>query len=131
VAIGAFLRLLLPEKLCLSAEALEYLKTVATKSRVVVKRTAYDSPPIKGRRKAIAGNLEKLDAQIREGKLLKEKADAPLAAAVLHASKSSLDAFRSIEVQRLGSSNGLSECTIQGFGLGLSCFIFGNWKREF
>jgi hypothetical protein len=99
-----YLRLFEPEKaLPYQEKALEYLKTVQQKSRVYVKRTAYDSPPIKEEEKRLSGNLEKLDAQIRKEQVAKEKLIAPLAAAVLGMlPKASLDASDQLKVQRLG-----------------------------
>jgi len=99
-----YLRLFEPEKaLPYQEKALEYLKTVQQKSRVYVKRTAYDPPPIKEEEKRLSGNLEKLDAQIRKEQVAREKLIAPLAAAVLGMlPKASLDASDRLKVQRLG-----------------------------
>jgi hypothetical protein len=99
-----YLRLFEPEKaLPYQEKALEYLKTVQQKSRVYVKRTAYDPPPIKEEEKRLSGNLEKLDAQIRKVQVAKEKLIAPLVAAVLGMlPKASLDASDQLKVQRLG-----------------------------
>jgi hypothetical protein len=99
-----YLRLFEPEKaLPYQEKALEYLKTVQQKSRVYVKRTAYDPPPIKEEEKRLSGNLEKLDAKIWKEQVAEEKQIAPLAAAVLGMlPKTSLDASDQLKVQRLG-----------------------------
>lgn len=99
-----YLRLFEPEKaLPYQEKALEYLKTVQQKSRVYVKRTSYDPPPIKEEEKRMSGNLEKLDAQIIKEQVAREKQIAPLAAAILGMlPKTSLTASEQIKVQRLG-----------------------------
>lgn len=99
-----YLRLFEPEKaLPYQEKALEYLKTVQQKSRVYVKRTAYDPPPIKEEEKRLAGNLEKLDADIRKEQVAREKQIAPLAAVVLGLlPKSTLNSLDQSKVQKLG-----------------------------
>ena len=99
-----YLRLFEPEKaLPYQEKALEYLKTVQQKSRVYVKRTGYDPPPIKEEEKRLSGKLEKLDAVILKEQIAKEKQLAPLAAAVLGMlPKTELSAEDQLKIQRLG-----------------------------
>jgi len=79
-----YMRLFEPEKaLPYQEKALEYLKTVQQKSRVYVKRTGYDPPPIKEEEKRLAGDLETLSEEIRKEQMVKENEIFPLAAAVL------------------------------------------------
>ncbi|MFC3881767.1 hypothetical protein ACFOSV_16345 [Algoriphagus namhaensis] len=79
-----YLRLFEPEKaLPFQQKALEYLKTVQQKSRVYVKRTGYDPPPIKEEEKRLSGELEKLESVIRKEQIAREKEIAPLVAEVL------------------------------------------------
>lgn len=99
-----YLRLFEPEKaLPYQQKALEYLKTVQQKSRVYVKRTGYDPPPIKEEEKRMSGELEKLDEVIRKDQINHEKKISPLAAAVLGMLPSSaLTAEDQLIIQRLG-----------------------------
>lgn len=99
-----YLRLFEPEKaLPYQQKALEYLKTVQQKSRVYVKRTGYDPPPIKEEEKRMSGELEKLDEVIRKDQINQEKKISPLAAAVLGMLPSSeLTAEDQLIIQRLG-----------------------------
>jgi hypothetical protein len=99
-----YMRLFEPEKaLPYQHKALEYLKTVQQKSRVYVKRTGYDPPPIKEEEKRLSGSLEKLDAVIRKEQIAREKEIAPLAAAVLGMlPKSEVSSEDQLKIQRLG-----------------------------
>lgn len=78
------LRLFEPEKaIPYQYKALEYLKSVQQKSRVYVKRTGFDPPPIREEEKRLTGELKDLEQQI-----LKEQAEinqqlAPLAGRIL------------------------------------------------
>lgn len=59
------LRLFEPEKAVpYQYKALEYLKTVQQKSRVYVKRTGFDPPPIKEEEKRLSGEMKDLDRNI-------------------------------------------------------------------
>jgi hypothetical protein len=79
-----YLRLFEPEKsLPFQRKALEYLKTVQQKSRVYVKRTGYDPPPIKEQEKRLTGELKDLDARMKKELTELEKQIEPLAAEVL------------------------------------------------
>lgn len=79
-----YLRLFEPEKsLPYQLKALEYLKTVQQKSRVYVKRTGYDPPPIKEQEKRLSGELKDLDARMKKELVELEKQIEPLAAEVL------------------------------------------------
>lgn len=99
-----YLRLFEPEKaLPYQEKALEYLKTVQQKSRVYVKRTGYDPPPIKEEEKRMSGELEKLDEVIRKDQINQEKRILPLAAEVLGMlPNSELTAEDQLIIQRLG-----------------------------
>ncbi len=116
-----YLRLFEPEKaLPYQEKALEYLKTVQQKSRVYVKRTNYDPPPIKEEEKRMSGNLEKIDAVILKEQIAREKQLAPLAATVLGMlPQTELRAEDQLKIQRLGQLwteriqySGLSEWSV-------------------
>ncbi|WP_057939799.1 hypothetical protein [Algoriphagus resistens] len=78
------LRLFEPEEaLPFQEKALEYLKTVQQKSRVYVKRTGFDPPPIKEEEKRLTGDLDELKTQIEVAQLAMNTRLAPLAAEVL------------------------------------------------
>lgn len=99
-----YLRLFEPEKaLPYQEKALEYLKTVQQKSRVYVKRTGYDPPPIKEEEKRLSGELEKLEEIVQKEQIAQEKEIAPLAAAVLGMlPKTEVSADDQLVIQRLG-----------------------------
>ncbi|WP_111671188.1 hypothetical protein [Algoriphagus litoralis] len=79
-----YLRLFEPEKsLPFQYKALELLKTVQQKSRVYVKRTGYDPPPIKETEKRLTGELKDLDARLQKELVELEKQIEPLASEVL------------------------------------------------
>lgn len=79
-----YLRLFEPEKsLPFQHKALELLKTVQQKSRVYVKRTGYDPPPIKEQEKRLTGELKDLDARLKRELVELEKQIEPLASEVL------------------------------------------------
>jgi len=79
-----YLRLFEPEKsLPFQHKALELLKTVQQKSRVYVKRTGYDPPPIKESEKRLTGELKDLDARLKKELFELEKQIEPLASNVL------------------------------------------------
>jgi hypothetical protein len=79
-----YLRLFEPEKsLPFQHKALELLKTVQQKSRVYVKRTGYDPPPIKEQEKRLTGELKGLDARLKRELVELEKQIEPLASEVL------------------------------------------------
>lgn len=79
-----YLRLFEPEKsLPFQYKALELLKTVQQKSRVYVKRTGYDPPPIKEPEKRLTGDLKDLDARLKKELVKLEKQIEPLAYQVL------------------------------------------------
>ncbi len=79
-----YLRLFEPEKsLPFQYKALELLKTVQQKSRVYVKRTGYDPPPIKEQEKRLTGELKDLDARLKRELVELEKQIEPLASEVL------------------------------------------------
>ncbi|WP_332910950.1 hypothetical protein [Algoriphagus boritolerans] len=79
-----YLRLFEPEKsLPFQYKALELLKTVQQKSRVYVKRTGYDPPPIKEQEKRLTGELKDLDARMKKELVELEKQIEPLASRVL------------------------------------------------
>lgn len=99
-----YLRLFEPEKaLPYQEKALDYLKTVQQKSRVYVKRTGYDPPPIKEEEKRLSGELEKLSEQIRKKQEIGEKEILSLAAVVLGMlPKEDLNEKELLQVQQLG-----------------------------
>jgi len=79
-----YLRLFEPEKsLPYQYKALELLKTVQQKSRVYVKRTNYDPPPIKEDEKRLSGELKDLEKEIRKEQLELDQQIEPLASMVL------------------------------------------------
>jgi hypothetical protein len=79
-----YLRLFEPEKsLPYQYKALELLKTVQQKSRVYVKRTNYDPPPIKEDEKRLSGELRDLEKEIRKEQLKLDQQIEPLASMVL------------------------------------------------
>ncbi len=78
------LRLFEPEKsLPYQYKALELLKSVQQKSRVYVKRTSYDPPPIKEDEKRLSGELKDLDKEIKKEQIELDQQIEPLASAVL------------------------------------------------
>ncbi|MDP2040960.1 MAG: hypothetical protein Q8S14_04725 [Algoriphagus sp.] len=99
-----YLRLFEPEKsLPFQLKALEYLKTVQQKSRVYVKRTSYDPPPIKEKEKRLTGELKDLDARMKRELIELEKQIEPYAAKVLGILvKSELSAADRQTVRELG-----------------------------
>ena len=99
-----YLRLFEPEKaIPYQEKALEYLKTVQQKSRVYVKRTGYDPPPIKEEEKRMSGELEKLEDIIRKDQIVREKELLPLISAVLGMlPKSEVTDADQVRIQRLG-----------------------------
>ncbi|PZX55593.1 hypothetical protein [Algoriphagus chordae] len=98
------LRLFEPEKaLPFQEKALEYLKTVQQKSRVYVKRSGFDPPPIKEGEKRLTGDLDKLKNQIEIEQIALTRNLAPLAAQVLGLlPKAQLSAVDKAAVQKLG-----------------------------
>lgn len=98
------LRLFKPqEALPFQEKALEYLKTVQQKSRVYVKRTGFDPPPIKEEEKRLTGDLDELKNQIEVAQLAVNNRLAPLAAEVLGMlPKEQLSARDKTAVQKLG-----------------------------
>jgi hypothetical protein len=79
-----YLRLFEPEKsLPYQYKALEMLKTVQQKSRVYIKKTGYDPPPIKEEEKRLTGELKNLDKQIQKEQAELTKQIEPLASVVL------------------------------------------------
>ncbi len=79
-----YMRLFEPEKsLPYQYKALELLKTVQQKSRVYVKRTNYDPPPIKEDEKRLSGELKDLDKEIKKEQLALDQQIEPLASATL------------------------------------------------
>lgn len=79
-----YLRLYEPEKaLPYEKKALEYLKSVQQKSRVYVKRTGFDPPPIKEEEKRLTGELKDIENQIKKEQLILKEKLAPLASMVI------------------------------------------------
>ena len=79
-----YLRLFEPEKsLPYQYKALEMLKTVQQKSRVFIKRTGYDPPPIKEEEKRLSGKLEELEQQILKEQAVLDQQIQPLASKAL------------------------------------------------
>lgn len=79
-----YLRLYEPEKaLPYEKKALEYLKSVQQKSRVYVKRTGFDPPPIKEEEKRLTGELKEIENQIKKEQLILKEKLAPLASMVI------------------------------------------------
>ncbi|SFT89680.1 hypothetical protein SAMN04489724_2630 [Algoriphagus locisalis] len=99
-----YMRLFEPDQaLPYQEKALEYLKTVQQKSRVYVKRTGFDPPPIKVEEKRLTGDLEDLQTQIELEQIALENRLAPLAAQVLGLlPKQQLSAVDKAAVQKLG-----------------------------
>ncbi|MBN7810591.1 hypothetical protein J0A68_06480 [Algoriphagus sp. H41] len=99
------MRLFEPEKaLPYQYKALELLKSVQQKSRVYVKRTAYDPPPIKEEEKRLSGELEELDLEIQKELAMLDRQIEPLASAVLgFLAKAELSAQERETVRELGS----------------------------
>ncbi|WP_339752439.1 hypothetical protein [Algoriphagus aquimarinus] len=98
------LRLFEPKKaLPFQEKALEYLKTVQQKSRVYVKRSGFDPPPIKEGEKRLTGDLDKLKNQIEIEQIALTRSLAPLAAQVLGLlPKPQLSVVDKAAVQKLG-----------------------------
>ncbi|WP_439489793.1 hypothetical protein [Algoriphagus sp.] len=98
------LRLFEPaEALPFQEKALEYLKTVQQKSRVYVKRTGFDPPPIKEEEKRLTGDLDELKNQIEVDQLTFTGRLEPLAAEVLGMLlQEQLSAIDKAVVQKLG-----------------------------
>jgi hypothetical protein len=99
-----YLRLYEPEKaLPFEKKALEYLKSVQQKSRVYVKRTGFDPPPIKEEEKRLSGELDDIEQLIqKEQKILEEKIK-PLASRVLGlVSKTEFSSSDQIAISELG-----------------------------
>ncbi|MBN7817299.1 hypothetical protein [Algoriphagus pacificus] len=79
-----YLRLYEPEKaLPYEKKALEYLKSVQQKSRVYVKRTGFDPPPIKEEEKRLTGELKDIDQLIQKQQSEMDERIQPLASRVL------------------------------------------------
>ncbi len=77
------LRLYEPEKaLPYQKQALEYLKSVQQKSRVYVKRTGFDPPPIKETEKRLTGDVSDI-SQIATGKIAVQQNELALLASEL------------------------------------------------
>jgi len=100
-----YLRLFEPEKsLPFQYKALEMLKTVQQKSRVYIKRTGYDPPPIKEEEKRLTGQLEDLENLIQKELLKIDQQIQPLASEVLGLlNKASLNAEEREVIQELGN----------------------------
>jgi hypothetical protein len=99
-----YLRLFEPEKsLPYQYKALELLKTVQQKSRVYVKRTNYDPPPIKEDEKRLSGELKDLEKEIRKEQLELDQQIEPLVSMVLGIlTKEELSAADQQTVRELG-----------------------------
>lgn len=79
-----YMRLFEPEKaLPYQEKALELLKKVQQKSRVYVKRTGFDPPPIKPEEKRLTGDLDDLKNRIEKEQMEMSERLEPLAAEVL------------------------------------------------
>ena len=79
-----YLRLFEPEKsLPYQYKALELLKTVQQKSRVYIKRTGYDPPPIKVEEIRLSGKLEQLGTRLEKNLTQLEAQIEPLASEVI------------------------------------------------
>ncbi len=98
------LRLFEPDQaLQYQEKALEYLKSVQQKSRVYVKRTGFDPPPIKEEEKRLTGDLEEVKKQIEMDQVALANRLAPLAAQVLGMlPKENLSATDKATIQQLG-----------------------------
>ena len=109
-----YLRLFEPEKsLPFQYKALEMLKTVQQKSRVFIKRTGYDPPPIKEEEKRLSGKLEELEQQILKEQAVLDQQIQPLASKALgllnqerltSAEKSSIRELAELWTQRMQNS---------------------------
>ncbi len=78
------LRLFEPEKaIPFQYKALELLKSVQQKSRVYVKRTGFDPPPIREEEKRLTGELKDLEQQILKEQAAINQQLAPLAGRIL------------------------------------------------
>ena len=78
------LRLFEPEKaIPFQHKALELLKSVQQKSRVYVKRTGFDPPPIREEEKRLTGELKDLEQQILKEQAAINQQLAPLAGRIL------------------------------------------------
>lgn len=78
------LRLFEPEKaIPFQYKALELLKSVQQKSRVYVKRTGFDPPPIREDEKRLTGELKDLEQQIQKEQSAINQQLAPLAGRIL------------------------------------------------
>ncbi|MEP2347975.1 MAG: hypothetical protein ABJH96_09325, partial [Algoriphagus sp.] len=99
-----YLRLFEPDQaLPFQEKALEYLKTVQQKSRVYVKRTGFDPPPIKQAEKRLTGDLEELKKQLEKEQRELSSRLAPLAAEILGLlSKEVLSSSEKATIQRFG-----------------------------
>jgi len=99
-----YLRLYEPEKaLPFEKKALEYLKSVQQKSRVYVKRTGFDPPPIKEEEKRLSGELEDIDQQIKKELAVIRGKLGPLASQVLGMlSKNTLSGEDQLVISELG-----------------------------
>ncbi|UZD23985.1 hypothetical protein [Algoriphagus halophytocola] len=99
-----YMRLFEPEKaLPYQEKALELLKKVQQKSRVYVKRTGFDPPPIKPEEKRLSGDLEEVKNRIeREQKEIFRRLE-PLAAEILGLlNKDALDEQDQLLIQNFG-----------------------------
>lgn len=98
------LRLFDPEEsLPYQYKALEFLKTVQQKSRVYIKKTGYDPPPIKEEEKRLTGDLEELESGILKEMAELEERIEPLASLVLgYLVQDGLDSEEKSKVQELG-----------------------------
>jgi len=99
-----YMRLFEPsEALPYQEKALEYLKTVQQKSRVYVKRTGFDPPPLKQEEKRLTGDLEDLKNQLDKEQIDSADRLAPLAAQILGMlPKQLLSAAERASVQNFG-----------------------------
>ncbi|WP_268033853.1 hypothetical protein [Algoriphagus sp. PAP.12] len=98
------LRLFEPEEsLSYQYKALEFLKTVQQKSRVYIKKTGYDPPPIKEEEKRLTGDLEELEFGIQKEMAELEERIEPLASLVLgYLVQNGLNSEEKSKVQELG-----------------------------
>lgn len=99
------MRLFEPEKsLPYQYKALELLKNVQQKSRVYVKRTNYDPPPIKEEEKRLTGELDDLEKELRKEQVMLDQQIEPLASAILgFLPKAELSAQERASVRELGN----------------------------
>lgn len=111
-----YLRLFEPEKsLPYQYKALELLKTVQQKSRVYIKRTGYDPPPIKAEEIRLSGKLEDLGTRLEKELAELEEQIEPLASEVLGLLlKQELSASEKEKVKELGQ---LWSARIQNSGM--------------